>query len=109
MASWIKCTTKDGIEGRLSLDHVAMIRPHHLDRGFTGNEIIFSAGTLSSILVVEDQGYLVGPPSNKGATRCRARRSAGMISFTARGPADSCADTGREGTAQPERLYFPAS
>jgi hypothetical protein len=40
----IKCTTKDGIEIRLNLDHVAMIRPHHTDRGFTGNEIIFSAG-----------------------------------------------------------------
>lgn len=62
MASWIKCTTKDGIEIRLNLDHVAMIRPHHSDRGFTGNEIIFAAGTLSSILVKESQEYLVGPP-----------------------------------------------
>ena len=62
MASWIKCTTKDDIEIRLNLDHVALIRPHHSDRGVKGNEIIFASGNLSSILVKEDQDYLAEPP-----------------------------------------------
>ena len=62
MASWIKCTTAEGTEIRLNLDHVAMIRPYRSDRGFTGNEIVFAAGNLSSILVKEDQGYLAEPP-----------------------------------------------
>lgn len=46
MASWIKCTTTDGTEVRLNLDHVAMIRPHHSDHGDTGNEIIFATGKI---------------------------------------------------------------
>lgn len=62
MASWIKCTTTDGTEVRLNLDHVAMIRPHHSDHGDTGNEIIFATGTLSSILVKENQEHLAEPP-----------------------------------------------
>jgi hypothetical protein len=62
MASWIKCTTAEGQAIRLNLDQVAIIRPHHSDRGFTGNEIIFASGNLSSILVKEDQGYLAEPP-----------------------------------------------
>ena len=49
MATWTKCTTTEGIEFRLNLDHVAVIRPHHSERGFSGSEIIFAAGNLSSI------------------------------------------------------------
>ena len=38
-----------------------MIRPHHSDRGYTGNEIVFASGNLSSILVKENQEYLAEP------------------------------------------------
>lgn len=62
MTSWVKCTTMDGVEIRLNLDHVAMIRPHRSDRGGTGNEIIFAAGTLTSIVVREPQDFLAGRP-----------------------------------------------
>jgi hypothetical protein len=62
MASWVKCTTTDGTEFQLNLEHVAMIRPHHSDRGFTGSEIIFAAGNLSSILIKETQEHLTAPP-----------------------------------------------
>jgi hypothetical protein len=61
MANWIKCSTAEGEAIRLNLDQVAIIRPHHSDRGFKGNEIIFASGNLSSILVNEDQEYLAGP------------------------------------------------
>jgi hypothetical protein len=61
MASWIRCTTTDGTELHLNLEHVAMIRPHDSDRGFTGSEVIFAAGNLSSILVREGQDHLTGP------------------------------------------------
>jgi len=47
---------------RLNLDHVALIRPHHSDRGGSGNEIIFASGNLSSIIVNEDQEFLLEPP-----------------------------------------------
>ena len=63
MPNWINCTTTDGTEVRVNLDHVAMIRPHHSDRGFTGSEIIFASGAPSSILVREDRDTLVGPPT----------------------------------------------
>ena len=62
MTNFIKCSTADGMNIRLNLDHVALIRPHHSDRGFSDNEIIFASGTLSSIIVKEDQEYLAGPP-----------------------------------------------
>jgi hypothetical protein len=62
MANWINCTTTDGTEVRVNLDHVAMIRPHHSDRGFMGSEIIFAGGAPSSILVQEDRDTLVGRP-----------------------------------------------
>ena len=62
MASWITCTTTDGAELRLNLDHVAVIRPYNRDRGFAGNEIVFAAGSLSSIVVNEGQEYLIGRP-----------------------------------------------
>jgi hypothetical protein len=58
MTGWIKCTTAEGTNIRLNLDQVAMIRPHRSDRGFTGHEIIFASGNLSSIIVKEDQEQL---------------------------------------------------
>jgi len=51
MANFIKCSTAEGVVIRLNMDHVALIRPHHSDRGGSGNEIIFASGTLSSIIV----------------------------------------------------------
>ena len=37
MASWVKCTMiEDGTEVRLNMDHVALVRPHHRDRGGVG-------------------------------------------------------------------------
>jgi hypothetical protein len=62
MANWINATTMDRTEVRVNLDHVAMIRPHHSDRGFTGSEILFSGGAPSSILVREDRDTLIGSP-----------------------------------------------
>ena len=43
MASWVKCTTVDGTEVRLNMDHVALVRPYREDRGGTGSEVIFAA------------------------------------------------------------------
>ena len=63
MANWINCTTTDGTEVRVNLDHVAIIRPHHRERGFAGSEIIFVGGAPSSILVQEDRDTLVAPPA----------------------------------------------
>jgi hypothetical protein len=63
MASWIKCTSEDGAQLRVNMDHVAMIRPHRRERGFAGNELVFAAGNLSSIMVTEDEDYLTGSPS----------------------------------------------
>ena len=50
MASWVKCTTVDGTEVRLNMDHVALVWPYREDRGGTGSEVIFAAGSLSSML-----------------------------------------------------------
>jgi hypothetical protein len=61
MPRWVKCTARDGIEIRLNVDHVAMIRPYDSDRGFAGSEIIFAAGTLSSIIVREPPEDLAIP------------------------------------------------
>jgi hypothetical protein len=66
MASWVKCTTVDGTEVRLNMEHVALVRPYREDRGGTGSEVIFAAGSLSSIVVKEDQEYLIGPPRLRG-------------------------------------------
>jgi hypothetical protein len=63
MASWVKCTTTDGAEIRLNLDQVAMIRPYHSDRGFSGSEVIFAAGSQSPIVVKEDRNVLTGSRS----------------------------------------------
>jgi hypothetical protein len=62
MATWTKCTSTEGIDIRLNLDHVAVIRPHHSERGFSGSEIIFAAGNLSSIIVQQTQDALAEPP-----------------------------------------------
>jgi hypothetical protein len=62
MLTWIKCTTTDGAEVRVNLDHVAMVRPHRSDRGFSGSEIVFAAGNLSSIIVQQTAEELVEPP-----------------------------------------------
>jgi hypothetical protein len=62
MANWTKCTTADGTELRVNLDHVAMVRPHRSERGFSGSEIIFAAGNLSSIIVQQTQVELAEPP-----------------------------------------------
>jgi hypothetical protein len=63
MASWVKCTTTDDAEIRLNLDQVAMIRPYHSDRGFSGSEVIFAAGSQSPIVVKEDRDVLTGSRS----------------------------------------------
>jgi hypothetical protein len=39
-----------------------MVRPHRSDRGFSGSEIIFAAGNLSSIIVRQTQEELAEPP-----------------------------------------------
>jgi hypothetical protein len=67
MASWIKCTTEDGIETRVNLDHVAIVRPYHTDRGGKGSEVVFATGTPSSFVVKEDQNSLtMTPPVTAG-------------------------------------------
>jgi hypothetical protein len=63
MATWLTCTTNDGVEVRLNADHVAVIRPYHSDRGFTGSEIVFAGGAPSSIVVQETPDALTGAPS----------------------------------------------
>jgi hypothetical protein len=55
MPTWIKCTTIDGNEIRINLDHVVTIRPYQRDRGGKGSEITFVGGTPSSLVVREDQ------------------------------------------------------
>jgi hypothetical protein len=59
MSSWVKCTTTDGLEARVNLDQVAMIRAYRSDRGFSGSEIVFATGTPSPIIVKEDRAYLL--------------------------------------------------
>lgn len=61
MPSWITCTTIDGTDIQVNMEHVAMIRPYHSDRGFTGSEVIFATGTPSSIIVRERPEDLAGP------------------------------------------------
>jgi hypothetical protein len=62
MTSWIKCTIEDGTEVRVNMDHVALVRPYRSDRGGKGSEVIFAAGSLSSIVVKESQEELIEPP-----------------------------------------------
>jgi hypothetical protein len=65
MASWIKCTNEEGVQFRVNMDQVAVIRPYRRERGLAGNEIIFAAGNLSSIVVTESEDYLTAPQSNE--------------------------------------------
>jgi len=37
MTPLIKCTTMEGTEIRLNMDHVVLVRPHRGDRGGTGS------------------------------------------------------------------------
>lgn len=60
MTNWITCTTTEGVEVRLNADHIAIVRPYHSDRGFSGSEIVFATGAPSSITVKEDQAQLTG-------------------------------------------------
>ena len=62
MTTWTKCTTADGTEIRVNLDHVAMVRPHRSDRGFSGSEIILAAQNLSAIIVQQTGEELAEPP-----------------------------------------------
>jgi hypothetical protein len=62
MAAWTKCTTPDGVDIRVNMDHVAMIRSHQSERGFGGSEIIFAVGNLSSIIVKQSQEALAERP-----------------------------------------------
>ena len=55
MPTWMQCTTTDGNEIRINLDHVVTIRPYQKDRGGKGSEITFVGGTPSSLVVREDQ------------------------------------------------------
>ena len=63
MAACVNCTTTDGTEVRVNLEHVALIRPHQSDRGFTGSELIFACGAPSSIYVQQVRDTLVSPPA----------------------------------------------
>jgi hypothetical protein len=58
MASFVKCKTAEGQDVRVNLDHVALIRPYHHDRGFSGSEIVFSSGSPTSVIVQENQEQL---------------------------------------------------
>jgi len=60
MATWVRCTTADGDEVRVNIDHVALVRQYKKDRGGTGSEIIFVGGVPSNIIVKEDQEHLTG-------------------------------------------------
>jgi hypothetical protein len=39
-----------------------MVRPHRSDRGFSGSEVVFAAGNLSSIIVQQTEEELAEPP-----------------------------------------------
>jgi hypothetical protein len=65
MATWLTCTTADGMEIAVNADHVAVIRPHNRDRGGTGSEITFAGGAPSALVVKEDQQQLMGQKDTK--------------------------------------------
>lgn len=61
MATWIRCTNEKGVPLQVNFDHVAIIRPHYRDGDFAGSELVFAAGNLSSIVVIENEDHLMGP------------------------------------------------
>ena len=60
MATWLRCTTVEGAEVRVNVDHIAMVRQYRKERGGTGSEIIFAGGAPSALVVQEDQEHLTG-------------------------------------------------
>jgi hypothetical protein len=60
MATWIRCTTAEGSEVRVNVEHIAIVRQYRKERGGTGSEIIFAGGVPSAIVVQEDQEHLTG-------------------------------------------------
>jgi hypothetical protein len=60
MATWVRCTTPDGSEVRVNVDHIVVVREYRKDRGGTGCEIIFAGGVPSAMIVKEDQEHLTG-------------------------------------------------
>jgi hypothetical protein len=70
MPTWVKCTTTDGNEIRLNVDHVVTIRPYQKDRGGTGSEITFVGGAPSSLVVKESLDHLAD--SRRDATTSQA-------------------------------------
>ena len=63
MSSWVKCTTTEGVEVQVNLDHAVIIRPYRSDRGFSGSEIVFTTGDPSSLIVNEDRETLLAGTS----------------------------------------------
>jgi hypothetical protein len=64
MPTWVKCTTTDGNEIQINLDHVVTIRPYQRDRGGRGSEITFAGGSPSSLVVREDQDHIASSRQN---------------------------------------------
>jgi|SoiMethySBSTD1v2_1073268.scaffolds.fasta_scaffold177074_2 hypothetical protein len=82
MPTWMKCTTTDGTEIRINLDHVVTIRPYQRDRGGKGSEITFVGGSPSSLVVKEDQDRIASSRQKSTTDRVAAgpRRIAGRTS-----------------------------
>jgi hypothetical protein len=78
----MKCTTTDGNEIRISLDHVVTIRPYQRDRGEKGSEITFAGGSPSSLVVREDQDRIASSRQKSTTDRLEAepRQIAGWTS-----------------------------
>jgi hypothetical protein len=64
MPTWVKCTTTDGNEIQINLEHVVTIRPYQRDRGGRGSEITFAGGSPSSLVVREDQDHIASSRQN---------------------------------------------
>jgi hypothetical protein len=79
MPTWMQCTTADGNEIRINLDHVVTIRPYQKDRGGKGSEITFVGGTPSSLVVREDQDCIASARQTSTTDRLDAepRRNCG--------------------------------
>lgn len=79
MPPWMKCTTIDGNEIRINLDHVLTIQPYQKDRGGKGSEITFVGGSPSSLVVREDQDRIASSRQRPTTDRLDAepRRNCG--------------------------------